>query len=412
MSAGPLGTLLTLCAALVLSMGGLATFPAVVPDVRAAFGLSHTAAGWIAGSYHAGYMLAVPLLAALSDRVDARRIVSTSLAAAALVSAVFAFAAVGFWSALACQILGGMALAGIYMPGLKGLADRTGGTHQGRFIAFYTTSFTIGTSLSFVIAGLAAQRWGWRAAFAAAAIEQAAGALLVALALRPIVPVAEGRAPSGTPPPAFGARIRRRFGPVLASRETMDYILGYSAHMWELFALRAWMVPFFAFALSQGEGSPWNPQTVAAFVTILGVPASILGQEAAARLGPRRLITAVMLSASAISWLVGWTATLPFVVAVAACGLYNVAVSADSAPLTAAAVAAAPPGYRGAAMAVHSTLGFTAATLGTLAVGATLDAFGGDTPLAWGMAFGVMGVTNLLGAARLRLTAPARRATP
>ena len=43
-----------------------------------------------------------------------------------------------------CQACSGAALAGIYMPGLKGLADHVRGPRQGRFISFYTASFTVG----------------------------------------------------------------------------------------------------------------------------------------------------------------------------------------------------------------------------------------------------------------------------
>jgi MFS family permease len=199
--------------------------------------------------------------------------------------------------------------------------------------------------------------------------------------------------------------------PVVASQDAMDFIWGYAAHMWELFALRAWLVPFLAFSLAgRGADGAWAAPALAAFVTLLGVPASIGGQEAASRVGARHLIVRVMLVAAAASLVVGWLSSAPVWLVVAGCSLYSVAISADSAPLTAAAMAAAPAGRRGATMAVHSTLGFTAAALGTLAVGATLDAFGGESRAAWGIAFAVMGITGLPGAWRVgrRRTAAAR----
>ena len=58
-----------------------------------------------------------------------------------------------FWSAFIFRIVAGIALAGTYMPGLKLLSDHlsqmTGGKDQSRAIAFYTSSFCIGTALSF-----------------------------------------------------------------------------------------------------------------------------------------------------------------------------------------------------------------------------------------------------------------------
>jgi MFS family permease len=127
------------------------------------------------------------------------------------------------------------------------------------------------------------------------------------------------------------------------------------------------------------------------------VPASIGGQEAASRFGSRVLIGGVMAAAILLSLGVGWTAPLPFWVAVVACSIYSIAVSADSAPLTAAAIAAAPAGSRGATMAVHSTVGFTSAALGTLVVGTALDALAGNPALAWGLAFPVMSVMSIGG---------------
>lgn len=393
------------CVALALSMGGLAAFPAVLPVLRDEWQLSNTAAGWITGSYQVGYMLFVPLLAALTDRVDAKRILIASCAVSVLASVAFAVLAGGMWSALACQVAGGAALAGIYMPGLKGLADRVSGPRQSRYISFYTASFTVGTSMGFLSAGAATRLWGWRTAFASAALAQLAGLVLVYLLVPASAPTAHHAPAQADAVPrgvSWLARTRRRFEPVVRSRETMRFIWGYGAHTWELFALRAWMVPFLAFSLSRdGSAGAFNAPMIAAFVTILGVPASIGGQEAASRIGARRLIVGVMIAAAVLSLTVGWTSALPFWAAVLGCSLYSIAISADSAPLTAAAIAAAPAGYRGAAMAVHSTVGFTAAAVGTLAVGATLDALGGDSTLAWGLAFAVMGCTGIAGAWRL-----------
>ena len=389
----------------MLSMGGMATFPAVMPALRDDWSLSNVDAGWISSSFHGGYMLFVPLLAALSDRIDAKRILLASIAVSASSSAAFAWLATGLPTAIMLQAAGGAALAGIYMPGLKGLADRIAGPLQGRYISFYTASFTVGTSVSFLLAGAATRAWGWRAAFAAAALGQAAAFALVALGLPKAQAVRDGAAqdsPMESPAGLLTGRIRARFMPVAASREAMDFIWGYAAHMWELFALRAWLVPFLAFSLADRapEGA-WAAPALAAFVTLLGVPASIVGQEAASRIGARRLIVGAMLVAAAASLVVGWLSSAPVWLVVAGCSLYSVAISADSAPLTAAAMAAAPAGRRGATMAVHSTLGFTAAALGTLAVGATLDAFGGESHAAWGFAFAVMGLTSLPGAWRV-----------
>ena len=61
------------------------------------------------------------------------------------------------------------ATAGIYMPGLKVVSDHTEGALQSRFVSFYTASFSIGASLSYLLAGEMDSLAGWRWALAASA---------------------------------------------------------------------------------------------------------------------------------------------------------------------------------------------------------------------------------------------------
>ncbi len=69
-------------------------------------------------------MAAVPVLVSLTDRIDPRRILLASLALSALASVGFALVVDGFWSAAAFRLLGGVGLAGSYMPGMKALGGR------------------------------------------------------------------------------------------------------------------------------------------------------------------------------------------------------------------------------------------------------------------------------------------------
>src|SRR5215470_11763880 len=116
----------------VLGMLGISAFAALLPTFTAAWGLSATEAGWISGLYYAGYVAAVPVLTAATDRIDPRRIYLAATALGGIANAGFALTAQGFWSAVAWQILSGIGLAGTYMPGLKALTDRITGPHQSR----------------------------------------------------------------------------------------------------------------------------------------------------------------------------------------------------------------------------------------------------------------------------------------
>ncbi len=82
---------------------------------------------------------------------------------------------------------------------------------------------------------------------------------------------------------------------------------------------------------------------------------------------------------------------LPFPVLLVIGAFYSLFVTADSASLTAGAVAQARPGQSGATMALHSLLGFAAASLGPLAFGLVLDAGGDHAAGSWFAGFAMLG---------------------
>ena len=113
---------LGLIGSLLPSMSFPATMPAVVADLH----LDASEAGWIGGIYFAGYAGAVPLLSSITDRVGAKPIYLLFSVVGAAAGLAFAIWAQSFWAALALRFLGGVALAGVHMPGLKLLTDLVG----------------------------------------------------------------------------------------------------------------------------------------------------------------------------------------------------------------------------------------------------------------------------------------------
>ena len=63
-----------MCGAETLSMTGFAAFTTLLPQLQRDWALSNSEAGLIGGTFFAGYMAAVPLLAGMTDRVDSRRV--------------------------------------------------------------------------------------------------------------------------------------------------------------------------------------------------------------------------------------------------------------------------------------------------------------------------------------------------
>lgn len=380
-------TVVALCVAEVLTMIGVFAFPAVLPTLMSEWRLTSTEAGWIGGVYFAGYAAAVPVLVGVTDRIDARRIYLIGAAVGAVSAFGFALVAEGFWTAMLFRLLGGIGLAGTYMPGLRALVDRFAGPRQPRAIAFYTASFSLGTAASFLVIGELAAAFGWRWAFAAAGL----GAV-VAVAL------AAGLKPAAPKPPAQPTHLLD-FRPVLANRPAMGYVLGYTVHCWELFGTRSWLVAFLAFAAaSQGEAPLLSPTTVATLGALVAMAASIVGADVAARGDRLKVCAATMIVSAGVSGMLGFTTALPYAAVALLAMVQAATIQFDSAALTTGAVLSAEEERRGATMALHSLMGFTAGFLGPLAFGAVLDGAGGqDQPAAWGLAFASLGVVTLLG---------------
>ena len=378
---------LIVCLAEIFGLASIAVFPALLPTFLTEWRLSHTEAGWIIAAYYVGYMILVPVLAGITDRMDARKVMGVGALFGALTALGFAMLARGFWSALVLRFLSGISLAGIYMPGLKVVSDHTEGMLQSRFISFYTASFSIGASLSYLLAGEINTLAGWRWAFAASAAGVAAALIIVFLYV-----------PQGKIRTSKGQALLSDFKVVFRSRTSMAYVLGYAAHMWELFSVRSWIVAFLAFSIQMQPAGAfiWSPTQIAFLINLIGLPASIGGNELSRKFGRRRVITAVMISSAALGSALGFTAPLPYFLVAILALIYGITVTGDSASLTAGVVAVAPEGFRGTTLAVHSTIGFGAAFLGPLTVGVVLDFFGGN-PFAWGMGFLTMASGCLLG---------------
>ena len=91
------------CAAQVLVQIGAYFWPALLPTMIPLWGLTNSEAGWITGIFYAAYMLAVPVLVTLTDRVDARLVYLFGVGCTVGGHLLFGLAAEGFWSALALR---------------------------------------------------------------------------------------------------------------------------------------------------------------------------------------------------------------------------------------------------------------------------------------------------------------------
>ena len=387
----PVKLTLLMCIAEALCMTGFATYTTLLPSLQKEWGLSNSEAGLISGIFYAGYVAATPILTSLTDRVDARRVYLLACGLSLAGAAGFTLFASGLWSALFFQFLIGAGLGGSYMPGLKILADQLEGPVQSRAVGFYTASFGIGSTFSILVCGWIGAAHGWHAAFTYGA----AGPVLAALLVNLVMPRGRTRA-AGEPHPAALLDFR----PVLKNRRTLLYVIGYSAHNYELFGQRSWMVAFLVFtATLQPADAPMliGAATLAATINMLGPVMSVSGNELAIRFGRTRVIFAFMGASGFLACVLGYTAALPWIMVFLIMCLHYGLMLGDSAALTSGAIASAPPDQRGATMAVYSFVGFSSAVFAPLIFGVVLDLAGGNrSVIAWGLAFASIGIFGAL----------------
>lgn len=390
------------CAAQIFVQIGAGFWPALLPQMMQRWSLSNSEAGWITAIFFGAYMVAVPVLVTLTDKIDGKRVYLFGVACTVAGHLMFGLFADGFWSAMATRALAGIGWAGTYMTGLKLLADQVDSRLMSRAVTGHAASIGISGAISYLLGDVLADQIGWRGTFVFSAVTAAIAWTMVALSVPPKAPAPRTK--------AQGALFD--FRPVVRNTSAFAYSVVYCVHTLEMSALRGWGVAFLAFvAGSTGvtEGV-LSPALVVTVMALLGTFASVLGNEASIRFGRRRLVATAMILSIGFAAIVGFAGSASYWLAVFLVIAYGVVVWLDSSSVTAGAAGNAEPARRGATLAIHSTLGYAGGFVGPLVVGWTLDLAGGMSPMAWGLAFLVIGLLMLVALAAFLIMKPANLA--
>lgn len=364
-----------------LGMAGIISFPALLPQFQHLWHLSSGEAGVISGIYFAGYIVAVPVLTALTDRLDPRRIYVVSLLFGAAAALGFALLAQGAVSAALWRFLQGAAFGGAHMPGMRALADAVPADRQRRSVAVYTSTFTVGVSLSYALSGLLADLFGWRLGLALLAAGPLAAAIIAGAVLPPL--------PRAALP---GSRWLPALAPILRNRRALVYVCAYGLHNGEVSAIRAWMVALLVFAADRaGRADLAGYATLVATVgNLCGTPLIIAVNELAARRDRRAVVAATMAVSASAGLLFAAAAGLSPIAAGLAAILCIMAATADAGTINAGLVDASDPERRGAFLAIQALSGFGASAVTPILFGFVLGlAGGGGSEAAWIAAFAV-----------------------
>ncbi|MER7722378.1 MFS transporter [Streptomyces sp. NPDC096323] len=332
----------------VLGLAVWFSMSAVVPSLRADWGLTAGGAVWLTASVQIGFVVGAVASAALNlaDRVPSQHLLATSAAAAAVCTVVLALVADQLAVAIPLRFMTGMFLAGVYPTGMKLMVSWSGTAGRARTMGVLIAALTLGSALPHLIAGVGSLRW--RDVLLAAAAAGFAGSVIALLLVRP-GPYAAKSAPARNPRYALTMFTER--GPRLAN-------LGYFGHMWELYALWTW-IPSFLLATPAAQSLPGSVEiTVFLTMGLGGAAGCLLGGWGADRFGrPPAAMAALLLSG--LCCLVS-----PFffhsssLLLFAFCMLWGAAVIADSGVFSTSLSEVADHRYIGTALTAQTAIGF------------------------------------------------------
>ncbi|MBI1736846.1 MAG: MFS transporter [Candidatus Rokubacteria bacterium] len=342
---------------------------AVIPALRTAW-LDDAAKAWLSMAVTLGFVVgtAVSAVLTLADWVGARRLfvgatIVGAIANAALVPLIDSFAAV-----LVCRVVTGLAMAGAYPPGMKLAASwfaRDRGFAVGTLVGALTFGGAVPHFVNF-LGGLA-----WPVVILTTSAAALAGAAVMLMLVRD-GPHVQARSPFD--PRCLGALVRNR-GVVLAS-------FGYFGHMWELYAMWAWIGLYFIEAFTRaGVGAAPRVGSLATAVVIgAGGVSCIVAGRLADRVGRTATTMMAMVASGASAAVIGFTFGAP-VALVAVALVWGFTIVADSAQFSTAISELAPREYIGTALSLQTCVGFTLTLVSTRLVPVMADAWG------WAFAF-------------------------
>ncbi|MDQ4124515.1 MAG: MFS transporter [Actinomycetota bacterium] len=341
-----LSTLIVLAVALVLGMSTWFSASAVVPQLRAEWGLGDAAAAWLTIAVQLGFVFGavVSSLLNLSDVLPVRAIMIVSSLGAAAVN-LFLLEAGGPGVAIPLRFLTGAFLAGLYPPALKLMATWfTKG--RGTALGVMVGALTLGSALPHLVNALGGLNWEVVVIVTSAAT--GVGALIVWALVR------EG--PFPFPAATFDVRQARR---VFADRRIRLTSVGYFAHMWELYAMWAWFVVFFRSSLAEGGTVDGAGAAAATFSVIaIGGIGCYAGGVLADRWGRARLNFWSLAVSGTCAAVIGLTYGGPPWLVLAVALVWGFAIVADSAQYSTLVTEHADQRYVGTALTLQLAAGF------------------------------------------------------
>lgn len=381
MPRGKWPSLAVLALAEVLALALWFSASAVVPALRADYGLDAFHASLFTSAVQAGFVAGTlgSAVLGLADRLDPRRFFMASAVVAGGANALILAVDPTSAAVPALRFVTGMCMAGIYPVGMK-LAATWAKGDLGLLVGLLVGALTLGSASPHLFNALGGL--DWRFTIASTSLAALAAAALIGLAgIGPNI----GRAP--------------RFDPhhVLEAWTTSSLRLanlGYLGHMWELYAMWAWIVVFlhesFQASMAAGEAALWAK--LATFATVAaGAVGCLLGGVVADRWGRTTLTMAAMAVSGSCALLVGLLFQADPWLLTAVCLVWGVSIVADSAQFSASVTELSDRSLIGTMLTVQTCLGFLLTLFTIHMIPVLVEAVG------WRYAFAALSIGPFLG---------------
>ncbi|MEM7068943.1 MAG: MFS transporter [Pseudomonadota bacterium] len=355
---------------------------AILPDMLREHDLSALAQAALSSAVPAGFVVGALISAftGLSDRFDPRRV----FAICAILASASGFALLitqpGGMASIFLRFITGAMLAGVYPVGMK-IAVGWGKEDRGLLVGLLVGALTLGSASPYLIAWIGGT--DWRLTIVAVSSLTVVSAFLIMFAQL---------GPYHARSPAFAVS---SIAVAWTNKRVRYAYLGYFGHMWELYAMWAWIgvatLVSYRFTMSETEAVDLSKLT--AFLAIgLGGLASIAGGYVADRIGKVQVTIVAMvvsgLAAIATAASFGGPAWITFVVVI----IWGIAIIPDSPQFSALVADASPPEVAGSLMTFQTAIGFALTIFTVQSAPFLVELTGWPTVLAIlaaGPAFGV-----------------------